>query len=104
MTYAAPAAIVEQSIEDFLSHIRRIQDEIAVMRQSSTPLRVGDTGIDTLWSRHCEVIRIGDRHYEGGHPQLGVGHVDTQSLLQTRWQARTSPLLILRYVSPSQCP
>ena len=32
---------------------------------SSTPVCVGDTGFDTWWSHHCEVIRIGDRHFEG---------------------------------------
>ena len=37
---------------------------VAPIDESSTPLCVGDTGFDTWWGRHCEVIRVGDRHYK----------------------------------------
>ena len=47
----------------------------------SSPVCAGDTGFDTLWGRHCEVVRVGDRHCEG----------ETYSLLQARWQARMCP-------------
>ena len=29
------------------------------------PVCVGDTGFDTRWARQCEVVRVGNRHYEG---------------------------------------
>ena len=73
VTNAAPPPVFEQSIDDPLSHIRRTLDEFDIMRQSSTPVRVGDKGFDSLWGRHCEVIRIGDRHYEG---EIRVLYVD----------------------------
>ena len=52
VTYAALAPVVEQ-----------IAPAPAVT--SSTPVCVGDTGFDTWWAQHCEVIRTSDRHDEG---------------------------------------
>ena len=62
-TAAAPAAACAVS-----SRAPAVQQKVAEETTQdlvATPVCAGDTGFDTRWERQCEVLRVGDRHYEG---------------------------------------
>ena len=60
-SYAVPAPAVE-----YVSPAPAVINAAAfVALLTPTPVRVGDTGFDNMSGRHCEVMRIGDRAYEG---------------------------------------
>jgi len=54
-----------------LSAVQQIVAEETTQNITSSAVCAGDTGFDTRWERQCEVLRVGDCHYEG---QLRVLH------------------------------
>ena len=71
----APAGACAASSRAPAVPIPHIKEQIVAKETTQdfvyTPFCAGDTGFDTRWERQCEVLRVGDRHYEG---QLRVLH------------------------------
>ena len=73
----APACACAASSSAPTVPIPHIQEQIGAEETTqdfvSTPVCAGDTGFDTRWERQCEVLRVGDRHYEGQVRVLHAG-------------------------------
>ena len=68
-TAAAPASA--RAVSSPSLAVQQIIAEETTQDLVATPVCAGDIGSDTRWEQQCEVLRVGDWHYEG---QLRVLH------------------------------